>query len=351
MIRSPEKTAVPLKISFCITCKGRLEQLQKTLPINIENNKDYPNTEFVVLDYGSEDGLGDWIREKFGKRIGKDIRYARVEPEDAPRFRMAHAKNMAHRLATGDVLCNLDADNTTAPGFAAWLNSEFSKNPDIFVRLHRLNHQLVKVKALQENVAERVRIKVHSVCHAICKDPPEALKEPLNLEGAEGRIAISAENFLRLHGYDEKKYNAWGGDDEDFRIRAREAGLELVNIPLKKFGNALVHSDELRVHLLENPEESAANVQSRHLQKTWKNKLKRIPRYTQEILNLDRRGILSEVANPDGDFGCGKVKLNFSDEETVLAPVPVQERAEERARHTGWSDDRPTAHTGTPSVR
>ena len=37
---------------------------------------------------------------------------------------MAHAKNMAHRLGIiegADILCNLDADNFTGPGFASYI--------------------------------------------------------------------------------------------------------------------------------------------------------------------------------------------------------------------------------------
>ncbi|KKL80749.1 hypothetical protein LCGC14_2001600, partial [marine sediment metagenome] len=49
------------KISFCTTCMGRLYNLKETLPKNIEANGEYPNVEFVILDYNSSDGLGDWV--------------------------------------------------------------------------------------------------------------------------------------------------------------------------------------------------------------------------------------------------------------------------------------------------
>ena len=38
-------------ISLCTTCMGRADDLQRTLPLNIELNRGYPNLEFVILDY------------------------------------------------------------------------------------------------------------------------------------------------------------------------------------------------------------------------------------------------------------------------------------------------------------
>jgi len=42
---------------------GRLYNLKETLPANMEANQSYPDLEFVVIDYNSPDGLGDWIKE------------------------------------------------------------------------------------------------------------------------------------------------------------------------------------------------------------------------------------------------------------------------------------------------
>ena len=109
-----------LKISFCTTCKGRLEHLKQTLPANIEACKGYPNTEFVILDYDSRDGLEQWIKDNFQEEIKSGlVRYAKLD--GATDFKMAHAKNMVHRLATGDVLCNVDADNFLASGTPEYL--------------------------------------------------------------------------------------------------------------------------------------------------------------------------------------------------------------------------------------
>ena len=40
-------------ISFCTTIMNRTDDLKETLPKNIEDNLDYPNLEFLILDYNS----------------------------------------------------------------------------------------------------------------------------------------------------------------------------------------------------------------------------------------------------------------------------------------------------------
>ena len=50
------------KISFCTVCMNRLQYLMQTLPVNIAGNIDYPNLEFVVLNYNSKDDMENWIR-------------------------------------------------------------------------------------------------------------------------------------------------------------------------------------------------------------------------------------------------------------------------------------------------
>ena len=195
-----DKLTLPAKpkISFCTTCMGRLHHLKETLPRNIEDNKDYPDLEFVLLDYSSPDGMYDWVQNNFKPLLDSGrIRYYRVE--GCTDFHMTHAKNIAHRLACGDIVCNVDADNFTGKGFAEFLETSFRKN-------HR-----------------RV---VHGDWR-LCK-------------GSNGRLALLREYFLFIGGYNEK-IKGWGYDDTDLIDRLRFFGLEDLVISNMDFLKTIQH--------------------------------------------------------------------------------------------------------------
>lgn len=173
-----------MKISFCITCKNRLFHLSQTLPFNILNSLSYDKIEFVVLDYNSEDGLLNWARKHLFYWQEKGIvKYIRTE--SPKKFCPAHAKNLAHKNATGDVLCNLDADNFLSPGFCEYLAKIF------------LN--------------EKVFYFTHS-------------EDSFGNHGCCGKIAVHSKHFYSVNGYDEEGdlVSGWGWDDINFKVRVRE---------------------------------------------------------------------------------------------------------------------------------
>jgi hypothetical protein len=104
------------------------------LPQNIKNNPE-PNVVFVLLDYCSQDDLADYIYSTHAKELfsGKLVFYRYMAQHE---FRMAHAKNMAHRLGIlegADILVNLDADNYTGPGFAKYIAETLGNDSDAFM--------------------------------------------------------------------------------------------------------------------------------------------------------------------------------------------------------------------------
>lgn len=260
-----------LRISFCTTCKNRGHHLAETLPKNLEATKDYPNAEFVILDYGDDNGIEgktikEWLIEKFPEEIASGrIRYARTEQEH---FKMAHAKNMAHRLGTGDVLVNLDADNVMGAGFAEQSNTILLKHPKSILRFTTL---------------QRISLTLQG--------------RPSR--GTGGRIAIPTEFFYKINGYDEAERNSWGDDDKDLIGRGIAEGLIPRQLRAFLLGNALEHSDLVRVENM-SPQDSATS--SRRLKKRAN---------TQTIIShiLTENKPRNSHANPDGDFGCGEVTL------------------------------------------
>jgi glycosyltransferase involved in cell wall biosynthesis len=120
------------KISFVTVCMNRKHHIMQTLPQNIANNCQYPDVEFVLLDYGSTDGLEQWVEQEMKQYIesGILIYYRTYAPDN---FMRSHSRNMAFRLADGDLLCNVDADNFTGKDFAQYLNDVFTADQNIFV--------------------------------------------------------------------------------------------------------------------------------------------------------------------------------------------------------------------------
>lgn len=191
-----------MKVSFCTTCMGRLHHLKETLPKNLEDNQDHPDVEFVILDYNSQDGLESWVRTNFGDS-GR-ISYWREST--ASRWKMPHAKNIAHLLATGDIVCNLDADNLTGPQYAATLSDIFSS-------------------------------------------APRTLVTHLHGGGYGGRVAVLREEFLGLRGYDEALSYGWGMEDDDFKLRAIAAGLTKMEIQIPG-DYSIPHENEERLRFM-----------------------------------------------------------------------------------------------------
>lgn len=196
------------KISFCITCMDRLGHLKKTLPKNLDYCKEYPKVEFIILNYGSKDDLHSWILSNFKDELGRGIikYYRTLEPKE---FYMSNAKNLSHDLASGQIVCNLDADNYLGKNFPFVLNNLYQKDKNFFATFHNTKTFILK-----------------------------------NREGFGGRISLSKKNFKRIGGYHEG-FVGWGNEDNEFMFRAKSFNLKFVGLPLI-YAKAIYHSDFTR---------------------------------------------------------------------------------------------------------
>jgi hypothetical protein len=175
----------PIAISFCTTCKGRLYQLRETLPQNLAALG--ADEEIVLVDYHSPDGLAAWVWDNFEPEIAAGrLRFFEVLDE-AP-WHMAKAKNLAHRLARGPLLFNLDADN--------------------FLTAQDLQH-------IRAAVAQ-------GLC---CRQGTGNIRD-----GTPGRIGLPREAFHRIGGYDEALLGVLL-DDYDLIVRAEAAGHRFLRLP------------------------------------------------------------------------------------------------------------------------
>ena len=195
-----------MSVVFCTTCKNRYQHLAETLPRNLADNT-LPDTRFVVLDYNSGDDMAERVATDFWDDLctGKLAYY---KYHGLHSFRMAHAKNMAHRLGMkhGDLLVNLDADNFTGPGFDRYVQKMFAENENAFLWSDMIKGVLPK--------------------------------------GVSGRIACTSDAFLLAGGYDEK-YETYSPDDKDFNARLRRLGYNPVSID-PSYLNAIRHNDKMR---------------------------------------------------------------------------------------------------------
>lgn len=195
-------------ISFCTVCMNRLHHIKLTLPKNIRDNQDYNNVEFVLLDYNSSDGLLEWVNQEMGEYLNSGIlKYYRTE--DFEYFDRSHSRNMMFKLASGDIICNIDADNYTGEGFAEYINSEFDKNENIYI------------------VAD-------------------TKKRYYFLRNAFGRFCVKKDAFLDIRGLDEEM-KSYGSETVDFYERLEKKGLNEIVIQNTSFLNTISHGDEERI--------------------------------------------------------------------------------------------------------
>jgi len=196
------------KISICTVCMNRLYYLSQTLPVNIKENQGYPNLEFVVLNYNSRDDMDDWMRTHMGQHIESGlVKYYRTdEPEF---FNLAHSKNMATKLATGDIICNIDADNYAGPGYVNWVQERFStKGPGIEITTIR--------------------------------------RDAIPYRDQGGKLCFYKDLFIKVNGYDESLIG-YGMDDVDLSNRLENAGAKRVFIEEEKYLRFIPHSDQERI--------------------------------------------------------------------------------------------------------
>jgi glycosyltransferase involved in cell wall biosynthesis len=175
----------------------RLLHLKDTYGENI-TRAGSQDIEMVFVDYGSSDGTEKWVRENFPQ-----VKLIRTSK---PKYWVAsHAKNLAHKLATGDILCNLDCDILMPVGFSDYLRDTLSSGDCI-------------VSAGERDDAGNY--------------------------GCAGLVSVLRRHFYSVNGYDENINLGWGFESSNFVFRAcAENSLEKKEAP----GVAcLPHSDEIR---------------------------------------------------------------------------------------------------------
>lgn len=172
-------------LSFCITCKNRFHQISQTLRKNLDDNWLHREwIDFILVDFGSTDGLKNWVLNNFqDDLLSGYLKY--YYTEELPNWHASIAKNTAHRLVTHEILVNLDCDNYTGYHGGQFVIRQFLQNRNII--LHQFGGDVY--------------------------------------DGSYGRIGVLKKYFDCIGGYDES-FGPMGYQDADLIERLKRTGLE-----------------------------------------------------------------------------------------------------------------------------
>lgn len=242
-----------MKISFCTTCMDRLFHLKQTYLCSLENTRSYSQREFILLNYNSKDDIDEWVLNNLEEFIKTGLvkYYKTTEPT---KWFAAHAKNVSQKVATGDILVNLDCDNILVQGYCEYLQNLFARK-DIIV------------------ASESADLRGNNGC---C-----------------GMISSFRDHFYNVRGYDENYHDGWCMDDTNYQYRCRMHNhLELI-IQDKKYSHCLDHSNEIRTK----------NCINKNIFETRKE--------SQEILN--KIAISKNYIVNKSEWGKAKLIFNFAE--------------------------------------
>ena len=251
---------VKYKVSFCINIMGRLDELKATLLKNIKENKDYPYFEVVLLNYDGDQKVDEYIKSKFMLYIELGVLNYYKNLDFTPYYKMCHSRNITGRLAEGDIVAFMDADNFVND-FVYFLNAvpQYLQNDKIIYIMTRLRR---------------------------------------------GRLALFKNKFLELGGYDESMDPRWW-QDRDLEYRAQASGFASVMYSKYSYYNKALVKNWTNAKQYENYSEDLIPIFSRnHLRIKYVWKLMQ-----QTITNLLNNNL---IANKDIEWGSGSFLKNFT---------------------------------------
>lgn len=166
-------------ITLITTCKGRLDDLMRTLPHMLNCGAH----EVIVVDYSCPQHTGEWVA--LHHPIAKVVHVM-----DDSGFNLGNARNQGALRATSEWICFIDADVLPLPGFSAWLDETLLEGH--FYRVHQ-------------------------------DDAP-------GQNGIWGTVICPRKAFQEIGGYDAA-ITGYGGDDTDLYERLQAWNIQESRIP------------------------------------------------------------------------------------------------------------------------
>ena len=209
MMNVATTAAVDPVLTWVIPCKGRLAQLQQSLPVLMASAGHEPGVLFLVVDYDCPQHCGDWVESRYPQ-----VKVVRLC--NCPVFSLVKARNAGASQVQTPWLGFLDCDVLVTP--------EAISNLLPVLRAQSMagasHHHLFVSESRQNELA--------------------------------GFLVCATSLFKRLEGYDET-FEGWGAEDTDLRLRLQQAGCQAHLLPIGQL-TALLHDDSARTafHLVKD---------------------------------------------------------------------------------------------------
>jgi len=233
---------------------NREEHLYKTLPFNLTNSN-FPGVEleYIILDYSSKVNVAAEVVHRYKQlAIDNNISLKVFRIEGLPYFDFSHAKNVAHKLATKEIVCSVDSDNYVLSQCTGYLKFIFEQYED-------------------------------PITHGW-----------LWLNGSYGRVALRKDSFMRLGGYEEALGAGWGWEDQNILNRTSRLPMPFIG------GNGVTIPDIfLRV---EDHDEKSRNANTGVTDNIWKRNTEKQEISTALIAKY------GEFANVGREWGMAKIE-------------------------------------------
>lgn len=211
----------PPRVSVIVTHYAQPRELARTLAALAQQDHPADRLQIVVADDGSPEP----------PVVPDGVRLVRQEDRG---FRAAAARNLGASVATGDVLCFLDADTTPEPGYVR----SITRLPALLkeaVTVGRRRHADLAGVPVDAPIAE-VAPSLELPEPAWLRDAYADSGDLLHADDRSYRHVISAvlacsrAFFDEVGGFDET-FSAYGGEDWEWAHRAWQAGAVLAHVP------------------------------------------------------------------------------------------------------------------------
>jgi hypothetical protein len=203
-------------LSYCYPCRDRLHSVKQTLPSVIAAAEKSPPVEIVILNYGSTDGLGGWLKEN-----APQVKHVWYEAEH---FHMAHSRNLSVIMALGEYVISSDAETRVDERLFLGLRRTIEDTGRPLIRLGR---RPSSARLAKENPGG-------GACDGGCR------------WWTHGVFCVKRSEFMAAGGFDER-FEFYGPEDKDIIHRLRRRGLEYATIDNHKLITNLETPDEEKV--------------------------------------------------------------------------------------------------------